>query len=1308
MSSDWGAAGQGDAFPGDEAGITCLDYLNLTENPKVRKTLDEGETVVFSDHVTKINRRGKEQLRALLITDHAVYNMDPKKFACKRKIHIQNLGLIISSQSSDEFILRVPAEYDYHLRSSKQEKVIMQLKKLYKYLAGKHNWQRRSLEHKWMMGSLKDTVVTKLKTQAVQAYRATLAGDDKQLNTYISKGADINEAYYGKTLLHEAAIRNHLRVCTLLVAKRATVDAKDNLGQTPLHLASAGGFHDIVRLLLKAKASIQSTDINRRTPCHNCSEGGYDAVLKTILLALADPNAVDTEGQSPMHLAVVRGLPQTVRVLLQARANTSLIDTFGATPRAWARFAGHKQILHFLDNKDLVLVTRWRVVTKHGINSRRDPNPLSPTQGHFDHGVCIDVKEQRGVWVLSNNGWLMTSADKNSVFLRPAETGYYDASTIMRKKSRSARRRSFGSFDGASGLRSMSGKKGGVTPAASDMYSSGDLVMLRFRERHLMSKWCSATVVDTNPSSRTYTLRLNPDPVNTFEVREATLLTSVPADYVTEPNAKIKASHKLSIKSDAMAKNEGPSRSSPALRSAGVGDMFDGRPDIRRVRSDRVWSTDSESKAGTLGYRGRGRTSSVDSAIGGSGNYGRLRRGMQVSNSDRQASLAPVTEAPSAAISGEIKPVSSDEDSDVPPPPPPDAEEKVDDDVIPPPPPEHGSDDDPDTDETPPPPAAPTDEWSSPSRSNPSNQSTKPRRYTDEVRRRFGSMRKVSEAYHIDEISGARRSGSESDSSSAEEPPPPIVEEVTSSDEKPCDLHGAGRNFMGRSRDVSSAGSSTPKAEDEKTDEKTDGKTDDKYIILLENATFQGLGNSLCPYVEMWIDFVYRDEKRPKEIRKEFFGARTRWPEKKRTSHPIWRTPRGIWRVPRDTGFLKIEVFNHVSDLATKSGHGELIGKVHIPLKELKIGVKIERAVRMVAKKATGFLSIRRLPMPPKRKFVFFVRHGQSVWNAAKKEKHYVSMLKQTDHPLTQEGKIQAELMAQAIDEVKDEIDQWRSGHGDAKATNARMRLLSEFLNAEAVISSPLCRAVQTAVIGLSTHPNIRTGGTKVQLRSDVREKRNFGGRDTTSKSQGKHIVERVIRKCAKLYKSVKGDPRSQRIKNMIDIGDAWDTWWNTEAETKKDLATRIRRLSLHLKNIPAQRIVLVGHSHFFRRIIGGHTSIEFKERAPKLTQNLLVGKLDHCAPAGTVMQFDDDGEGLPKVEEFAFLFKKGKFLFDKNHRSKTRDGGVDEKKQTWIEFFCDVLEQSEDDAQLVYGDPGAAGLSSPTTDFVLRETGLT
>jgi serum/glucocorticoid-regulated kinase 2 len=147
------------------------DHLCLAGNHSVQKMLNKHgkntplpEIVKFSDFVIKINRREKEQTRVMLITNKAVYNLMPNNYGkCKRRIAIDELGSVTASQVSDDFVLHVPAEYDYRFKSAKKDTICKVLQDLFKKYIQKHdkNKKKRLNVTFIQQSDLKDRALTK-------------------------------------------------------------------------------------------------------------------------------------------------------------------------------------------------------------------------------------------------------------------------------------------------------------------------------------------------------------------------------------------------------------------------------------------------------------------------------------------------------------------------------------------------------------------------------------------------------------------------------------------------------------------------------------------------------------------------------------------------------------------------------------------------------------------------------------------------------------------------------------------------------------------------------------------------------------------------------------------------------------------------------------------------------------------------------------------------------------------------------------------------------------------------------------------
>eukprot|EP01137_Pigoraptor_chileana_P009300 Opistho-2@57329 len=116
------------------------DHLGLASNVNVVKLLakNDDKKIVFSDVITKINKRNKMQERVFLMTDTAMYNLEPNSYKCKRRIPLKEIGSVSLSKLPDNFFaLHVPTEYDYLLVSSKKTEIVSKILEAYEAVLGK-------------------------------------------------------------------------------------------------------------------------------------------------------------------------------------------------------------------------------------------------------------------------------------------------------------------------------------------------------------------------------------------------------------------------------------------------------------------------------------------------------------------------------------------------------------------------------------------------------------------------------------------------------------------------------------------------------------------------------------------------------------------------------------------------------------------------------------------------------------------------------------------------------------------------------------------------------------------------------------------------------------------------------------------------------------------------------------------------------------------------------------------------------------------------------------------------------------------
>jgi len=115
--------------------------LSLATSKRVAALLEsqkEKETVEYSGRIVKVSSTGTWQLRALLITNKAIYTLLPSNVSvCKRRIPIEKLGHITVSKISTEIVLHVPEEYDLRFQSFNKDEIMHDLGILFESVTGK-------------------------------------------------------------------------------------------------------------------------------------------------------------------------------------------------------------------------------------------------------------------------------------------------------------------------------------------------------------------------------------------------------------------------------------------------------------------------------------------------------------------------------------------------------------------------------------------------------------------------------------------------------------------------------------------------------------------------------------------------------------------------------------------------------------------------------------------------------------------------------------------------------------------------------------------------------------------------------------------------------------------------------------------------------------------------------------------------------------------------------------------------------------------------------------------------------------------
>ncbi|XP_047325597.1 myosin IB heavy chain [Impatiens glandulifera] len=103
------------------------DYINVPSRSYIMKILEKqgDKKVLFADKVLKFTSTGKMKKQILLITDYAIYTLDPTTDALKRRIALAAVEKLSLSELSDNFIaISIPTEYDMLMASTRKTEIV--------------------------------------------------------------------------------------------------------------------------------------------------------------------------------------------------------------------------------------------------------------------------------------------------------------------------------------------------------------------------------------------------------------------------------------------------------------------------------------------------------------------------------------------------------------------------------------------------------------------------------------------------------------------------------------------------------------------------------------------------------------------------------------------------------------------------------------------------------------------------------------------------------------------------------------------------------------------------------------------------------------------------------------------------------------------------------------------------------------------------------------------------------------------------------------------------------------------------------
>lgn len=84
------------------------------------------QEVLFADKVLKFTGSGKMKCRILLVTDFAIYIVDPETDSLKRRIALAAVEKLCLSKLNDSFLaVIIPTEYDLLIASARKTEIVI-------------------------------------------------------------------------------------------------------------------------------------------------------------------------------------------------------------------------------------------------------------------------------------------------------------------------------------------------------------------------------------------------------------------------------------------------------------------------------------------------------------------------------------------------------------------------------------------------------------------------------------------------------------------------------------------------------------------------------------------------------------------------------------------------------------------------------------------------------------------------------------------------------------------------------------------------------------------------------------------------------------------------------------------------------------------------------------------------------------------------------------------------------------------------------------------------------------------------------
>ncbi|MFZ7091242.1 ankyrin repeat domain-containing protein [Primorskyibacter sp. 2E233] len=200
----------------------------------------------------------------------------------------------------------------------------------------------------------------------------------------LARGASVQARNgQGASPLAVAAGHGSVEVADLLRAAGADLSLRDLTGATPLLRAARNGRRKMVDWLLLQGVDVDAADKQGITPLIAAAFNGDLRMLKTLLATDPQINARESLGKTALIYAAGRAYPEVVSLLLSAGADVAATDSHLLTALSWV--AGHANDAPANDGiKTAMLLLKAGANVKHRDDRGRDALMIAAQRGHAE------------------------------------------------------------------------------------------------------------------------------------------------------------------------------------------------------------------------------------------------------------------------------------------------------------------------------------------------------------------------------------------------------------------------------------------------------------------------------------------------------------------------------------------------------------------------------------------------------------------------------------------------------------------------------------------------------------------------------------------------------------------------------------------------------------------------------------------------------------------------------------------------------------------------------------------------------------